>query len=269
MPSKALEVNIASSRVDVSISAKHKTLQEVMAKYQGIMKGLNTFLEELAHPYRNWRFIVKEARGYALNYFHLLKSHPKGPEAARIYIDVFMEALENSSDEQVKTDAADNLLLYLQAVVRESGDRFPDFMTLLDYSFGLVHDCNESDFILFVKSYYQINKVARTIMKTAPAGSDYKALNRLLEKYLEQVYIYWLRKEEPLKWFRQESGLGSSVPRGVRKIFAAITHDRLRQYQDDLATIGRLDDQGSEMLLKKLLEFPGFNEIADIYRTYH
>ena len=267
MPSKALEVNLASSRVDVSVSTKHKTLQEVMAKYQGIMKGLNSFLEELAHPYRNWQYIVKEARGYALNYFHLLKSHPKGPEASTIYIDVFMEALEQASDEQVKTDAADNLLLYLQTIIRESGDRFSYFKEPLDYGFGLIHGLNESDFVLFVKSYYQINKAARTIMRTAPAGSDFKVLNQLLKKYLRQVYSYWLTKDEPLKWFCQESGLGSDVPEEVRKIFSLITHDRLRQYRGDLAAIARLDSQDSGKLLKKLIEFPGFNEIVDIYRT--
>ncbi|MEE4354343.1 MAG: PEP/pyruvate-binding domain-containing protein [Desulfatiglans sp.] len=267
MPSKALEVNLASSRVDVSVSKKHRILQEVMAKYQGIMKGLNTFLEELAHPYRNWSFIVKEARGYALNYFHLLKAHQKGPEASRIYIDVFAEALEQASGEQVKTDAADNLLLYLRTIITESGDRFPDFKVSLDYGFDLIHGLDESHFLLFVKSYYQINKVARTILKAAPINIDYRALNRLLEKYLRHVYTYWLNKEEPLEWFCQESGLGSDVSDEVRAIFALITHDRLTHYQGVLTDVAHRDRQDSETLLRKLMEFPGFNEIVDVYRT--
>ena len=74
--SKALEVNIADYHVDVTVDAKYSILQDVMSKYFGIMEAFNTFLKELSHPYRSWQFIVKEARAYALDYFHLLKNHP-------------------------------------------------------------------------------------------------------------------------------------------------------------------------------------------------
>ena len=73
LKSKALEVNLADYHVDVTIDAKYAILQEVMSKYYGLMEGLNTFLKELSHPYKNWRFIVTEARKYSLEYFHLLK----------------------------------------------------------------------------------------------------------------------------------------------------------------------------------------------------
>ncbi|MBW1815515.1 MAG: hypothetical protein JRJ39_18395 [Deltaproteobacteria bacterium] len=60
--SKALEVNLASYKVDVSIDAKYAILQDIMARYFGLLDRLNTFLKELSHPYRNWAFIVKENR---------------------------------------------------------------------------------------------------------------------------------------------------------------------------------------------------------------
>ena len=50
MPSKALEVNLACSRVDVTIREEYRVLQEVMARYPGVMEGLETFLKELCHP---------------------------------------------------------------------------------------------------------------------------------------------------------------------------------------------------------------------------
>ena len=81
--SKALEVNLADYHVDVAVDPKYVVLQEVMSKYYGLMEGLNTFLGELSHPYRNWRFIVAEARKYSLDYFHLFRRHPHGPDAAR------------------------------------------------------------------------------------------------------------------------------------------------------------------------------------------
>ena len=80
--SKALEVNIADYHVDVAIDKKYSVLQGVMSKYYGLTEGLNTFLQELSHPYKNWQFIIQEARGYSLNYYHLIKNHPDGPDAA-------------------------------------------------------------------------------------------------------------------------------------------------------------------------------------------
>jgi pyruvate,orthophosphate dikinase len=69
MKSKALEINLESYRIDVSVEDKYAILQEVMSKYYGLREGLNTFLKELSHPYKNWEFIVQEARNYSLNYF--------------------------------------------------------------------------------------------------------------------------------------------------------------------------------------------------------
>ena len=64
--SKALEVNIADYHVDVEIDPKYAVLQEIMSAYYGLREGLATFLKELSHPYKNWQFIVREARTYAL-----------------------------------------------------------------------------------------------------------------------------------------------------------------------------------------------------------
>ena len=45
--SKALQANIEEFSVDVQIDPKYRPIQEVMAKYDGLQKPLNTFLEEL------------------------------------------------------------------------------------------------------------------------------------------------------------------------------------------------------------------------------
>ncbi|MEE8481702.1 MAG: hypothetical protein V3T59_10730, partial [Desulfobacterales bacterium] len=96
--SQALEINLASYHIEVDIDAKYSILQEVMSKYYGLMEGLNIFLKELSHPYKNWQFIVIEARFYSLDYFHLLKNHPNGPDAADLFVNIFSEAIELSND---------------------------------------------------------------------------------------------------------------------------------------------------------------------------
>ncbi|MDP3282798.1 MAG: hypothetical protein Q8M56_00005, partial [Desulfobacterales bacterium] len=119
--SKALEVNLASYYVDVAVDSKYSVLEEVFSRYQGLLDGLSTFLKELSHPYKNWQFIVKEARSYSLDYFHLIYNHPKGPRGAEIFIDIFISAVESSAERQIKADAVDNLILFLQKIIKESG----------------------------------------------------------------------------------------------------------------------------------------------------
>lgn len=265
-PSKALEVNIECSRVDVTISDKYKVLQDVMSKYYGVMEGLNTFLLELCHPFRNWQFIVREARGYALDYFHLLKTHPKGPEAAKLYLDIFLDAVGASPDMDVKSNAADNLLLFIQKIIKDSGKESPRFLTVLDYGFDSIGNLENEDFFLFVKSFYQINKLAKDFQGKVVSGNGFKSINSLLVKYLHDTYVYWAGKEDPLYWFHEEIGQSVSRSKVFKGIFHPISHDQLRAYEEELESIIKEDKQDPEAFLARLILLPGYRQIADTYR---
>ena len=149
MSSKALEANIAESRVDVTVDPKYDVLKKVMEKYYGIKNGLQTFIIELCHPYKNWEFIVQETRSYSLNYFHVLKTHPDGPEAAGLYINTFFEAIDFSVNEDVRADAADNLLLFVQRIIKDAGADLPQFLSVLDHTFEKIRDCPHETTFLF------------------------------------------------------------------------------------------------------------------------
>ena len=162
--SKALEANIADYHVDVSIDSKYDALQEAMSKYYGIMEGLNTFLKELSHPYKNWQFIVNEARGYSLDYFHLLKTHPRGDEAATLLIGIFKDAIQAECSPSTKMDAVDNLLLYLQKLIKESKETQEPFAPVVMAAFRDIRKYDYDTFFLFVKSFYQLKRLAEVFM---------------------------------------------------------------------------------------------------------
>ena len=266
MPSKALEINLAISQVDVTISDRYKVLQEVMSRYQGIMEGLNTFLEELCHPYRNWNFIVREARGYALDYFHLLKTHPKGPEAAKIYLDIFLEAIDTSQELDLKADAVDNLLLYVQKIINDSGEEVPRFLNIFNYVFDRIEGYENENFFLFVKSYYQINKLAERFMERVPTGTNFKSINSLLIKYLNNAYSYWLGEEDSLTRFGRKVGSRLVQSEEIKEIFHPLSHVELKRYKKELESAVRDNEKDSETLLHKLTPLPGYNQIVDIYK---
>ena len=264
--SKALEVNIADYHVDVTIDEKYSILQEVMSKYYGIMEGLNTFLKELSHPYKNWQFIVQEARGYSLDYFHLLRNHSKGPDAARLFIEIYTSAIESKSDMAVRADAVDNFLLFIQKVIKESGAAFKRFKPVIDDSFDRIRNYQDEDFFLFVKSYYQINKLAETLFDCSDGiEEDYKAANLLLLKFYERSYTYWLSERDPGSWFEKEADKINNL-RHFDTFFQNISHEQIKQYKTELEGLAQSEDMASEDVLKRLLMLPGYNQFVETYR---
>jgi pyruvate, orthophosphate dikinase len=264
--SKALEVNIASYYVDVTIDEKYSVLQEVMSKYYGIMEGFNAFLKELSHPYKNWQFIVQEARVYSLDYFHLLKNHPKGPEAAGLFVDIFTQAINTKIGSEVRDGAADNILLFIQKVIKESEADFKRFKPIIDDAFDRIRNYEGDDFFLFVKSFYQIRKLAQALLNySTEMNEDCESINQLLIKYCDCIYGYWLSESDPWAWFEGEADR-IDRPENLKKVFENISHDKINRYKAELEKITASGGITSEMVLKKLADLPDYNQFLETYR---
>ncbi|MFC1829957.1 pyruvate, phosphate dikinase, partial [Thermodesulfobacteriota bacterium] len=264
--SKALEVNIAEYHVDVAIDEKYSVLQEVMSQYFGLMEGLNTFLKELSHPYRNWQFILKEARGYALDYFQLLKNHPKGPAATNLLVDVFFGAFETSNNRDVRADAVDNLMLFLQKIIKDSGEEFQRFLPVVNDAFDRIRNYADDEFFLFVKSFYQIKKLAEGLLNgPAEITAGYEAANLLLLKYYRHTYNYWLSEKDPGVWFEEETD-ETGISEKLDEFFRAISHQQIQAFKDRSNAITQSGTIESLDTLNQLVEFPGYNQIVEIYR---
>jgi len=264
MPSKALEVNIATSRVQVTVDQKYEILKKVMEKYYGIRDALQTFLEELCHPYKNWEFIVQEARSYALNYFHILKTHPDGPEAAGLYVDIFFQAIDSSVNEDVRVNATDNLLLFIQRIIKDAGTDLPRFLQVLDRTFDQIRSYPDETFFLFIKSFYQLNKIGKSYSQAVSPESDFGAINRLLTRYHLSTCDYWLTKGDPLAEFEKETGM-PALEKRLAELFRPISHKQLKKYQKELIQIAEVSGDGTKQSLDQLVEFPGYNQMVSVY----
>ncbi len=269
--SKALEVNLASYHVEVEIDARYAVLQDVMAKYYGLMEGMNTFLKELSHPRRNLPFIVAEARGYALNYFYMLKSHPEGHRAAGLYVDIFLDAILSAVDPEVLKDAADNLLLFLQKVIKDAGsDQITRFMPVLNDAFRRIHDLDDDIFFLFVTSYYRMERIGEELIYyTSDLSLDLSEINRLLFKYFRRGYGYWAGVADPMAWFEQEV---ESVDNreALEEIFDSVSHRRISAFSVRLEGIAAAGPNGAAdrrlYQLSQLLTLPGYSHFVEAYR---
>ena len=259
--SKALEVNIASSHVVVSIDPRFFPLQEAMSRYYGLMDGVTVFLTELSHPYKNWRFIVQECRKYALDYFHIFQKHAKGPEAVSLIIDIFLDAC-NEGPQDVRADAVDNLLLFLQKTVKDSGADLPRFAPVLNAAFDRIQALPADHFEFFARSFYAINRLAELCLRALPP--PFNALNLLVLRYHQYSYAYWLSQDDPMAWFETEAETGH-LPI-FDGIFSDISHQKMTECKHRLDSLLATEPVESISLLENLLALPTFGQIVEIYK---
>jgi pyruvate,orthophosphate dikinase len=264
--SRALEVNLADYHVDVAVDPKYAVLQEVMSKYYGLMEGLNIFLGELSHPYRNWRFIVSEARKYSLDYFHLFRRHPRGPEAAGRMTEILIAAVTSAKTGDVKAAAVDSLLLYLQAIVRESRDELERFRPVLNDALVQMQQLPEDAFDCVVRSYHAPKRLAAALLKSSgAAGEGFGAINRMLVRYLQRTYDYWLSESDPeAACNREASEFGEAG--SCDFLFQAISHRRILEWQAALQACLDAADTDSALAAQRLLELPGFSHFVEAYQ---
>lgn len=266
MQSKALEVNLADYHVDVQIDPKYRVIQEIMERYYGLAEGLNTLLRELSHPYRNWQFIVNEARTYALDYFHVFKNHPKGDQGVQRFIEIFFNALQQHRTPEVHPEAVDNLLLYLQKVIKEAGPAVERFAPVIRSAFNTIRRLNDPSFFLFVKSYYSLKKHGEFLLRyPEETVGNLEPAYLLLRRYFAQTYTYWL-SEPDVKTRLEKELLEEDPPRDLSHLFNEVSHDRLRELARGLEA---LNDSGSGNFrerIQRLLTLPGFNQIVEVYR---
>ncbi|KPJ76162.1 MAG: pyruvate phosphate dikinase [Deltaproteobacteria bacterium SG8_13] len=269
MKSKALEVNLADYHVDVAVDEKYLILQDIMSRYYGLMDGFNTFLKELSHPYRNWSFIVAEARRYGLEYFHLLDNHPNGPQGARLFVDIFFEAIDSGRNLEVRAEAVDNLLLFLQKTIRDSKSGIDRFMPALNQAFDRIGGYEGETFFLFVKSFYQLNKLGEyTQARVAEISGGCEAINSLMLKYFRTAYAYWLCNKDPVQWFTEEAGLSLSEDHKARvsPLFEEISHQQINTLDRKLSRLADSGDLSSSTILTDCLKLVGYGRIVEAYR---
>ncbi len=253
MKSKALEVNLSDTNVDVVVDSKYDVFVEIVSPYVGILNRMNIFLTEVSHPYKNWEFIVSEARHLALHYFYLYKPHDQGQKALALFVDIFTTAFEADVTPAVKSSAADNLMLFLQHIVKESGDELPRFLSVIEQAVERIETYDENDFYEFVRSYYQPDKMAKSLLDSIEEDhSAFEALNRFLIKFYQFSFDYWLGQKDPLLWVESSVGAEALKP-PLNDIINAVSHKQLKTWQSELETITQNLDKSPKKATAQLI----------------
>ncbi|MCP3901430.1 MAG: pyruvate, phosphate dikinase [Desulfobacteraceae bacterium] len=267
MKSKALEVNLSDTKIDVSIDKKYKILQDIACDYLGVLNRMNSFLKELSHPYINFEFIVKETRHFSLHYFYLYKNHNEGDKALKLFIEIFFKAFEATSRQKIKFDAVANLMLLLQHVLKEPCENKIKFTQIVGKVIKQIHHMDEKKFYYFARCYYQPGSLVKLLINTCNGTiNNYKFVNLFLKTFYEFSLSYFLIKKDPLAWMNDDPDI-KNLDQKIEKIVMPVSHSHLNQLKTKLQEILKLNSIESKNLTEKLLELPGHMDLVNRFRS--
>ena len=266
MKSTALEINLSDTKTDIVIDPEYQVLLEIVSSYVGILNRMNIFLQELSHPYKNWEFIVNEARHFSLQNFHLYKGHADGDKALSLFVDIFLKAFESDSNLKIKTSAVDNLMLFLQHIVKDSKDELNRFLPVIEKAVLKIESFEGENFYFFVKSYYQPDKIAKNLLDHLENDAlIFKSISQLLIKFYESSFDYWLHQDDPVYWIGLSIDTDQLTP-GLKKILDNVSHAKIKLWQKNLEAITKKPDQNWGQTTRDLTKLVGFQEFVSQIR---
>ncbi|MEE4240759.1 MAG: phosphoenolpyruvate synthase, partial [Desulfopila sp.] len=94
--SDALRANLLETAGEVVIAADLLPLLDIVKKFKGIHSSLESLLYEICHPFRNWGLILPLFRSFVLRNSNHFVRHEQGPQAMRLFAEIFLEAIRDS-----------------------------------------------------------------------------------------------------------------------------------------------------------------------------
>jgi len=285
--SDALKANLQETAVrQVEIGASYGVLVEVVCDYRGICKNLHELLLEINHPFRNWLIILPRLRAYTLKHNSHYIRHPKGPKAFSRFIDIFLDAVNDSQalakskavtpqvmshDQSPKNAAAianlamESLLAYLEKFINALDQQeLKRYKAALNQCFNKLHKLDDHILTYMVQGYHPVKKIAAALLEISGADRKFKLepFCRLYTKLLRIDYNYWLGEEDPLPWFTKACGHDQD-DWNVGNIFAPVSHAAIAAHLAALPP--KVSNKGREELIR-ILELPTHIEIVRLYK---
>ncbi|MBF0380333.1 MAG: phosphoenolpyruvate synthase [Magnetococcales bacterium] len=258
--SDALRANLLETAVEpISIDSRHEPLRVAVANYAGILKNLDRLLRELNHPYRNWRLIMPELRGFVLKNCSRFTNSKNGPDCFLLFTDFFLGALvEVRAEADIRT-VLEGLTAYLEKQAQLlKGKQIADYAEAFDSIFLAISALPDSRLLLLSQTHHPLKRTVTLLIKKADkAGKSFplsaKIVQQLAVRSLNATYEYWLKQADP-EWY---SVLGTHP-------CDQISHKVLKEAKEELDQLSQ--EEASAATLDKLTKLPSFLDIIRHYR---
>ncbi|NNE10521.1 MAG: hypothetical protein HKN20_18315, partial [Gemmatimonadetes bacterium] len=217
----ALEINLQRTAAKVEIPEAQRVLLEITAKSVGIRKRTQALLEEVNHPYANWKEVLQDLRTYAMENLYYIDAHERGVEGLQVLVDIFFRIEKESEDQLDHFEAVRSLSRFVEKLVRESGDLLERNRPLIDATL------REIDYRIPRNDYGSLlsGSLRRLFQTMREAGGwDDETMRSLLVDALRITYDAWLRRTDPSEWI--DEGADEKTP-SLRRL----SHEAIREYR--------------------------------------
>lgn len=282
--SEALNKNMDLTNIEVVVPSLFEVLQEAVKGYAGKEKQARELLIEYHHKYLNWEYVIQETWRYAISNVRLYKAHPLNGIVVFLLAHILLEALKGSERTEVRNLAADHLLAFWMKMADELADElsqplpeglevrelglYPERIShchqgILRYYLVEIANLPEVPFEHVMRSYHQLKRLGRKLLKIWPNTDSFPELRTLLQRLYGETCRFWLEREDPCQWL-EEQFPGLRVQNQWRKACAPLSHETFRSTLDVLdEEIAPLDDHRSAV--QRLIELQDFQEIVKDY----
>ncbi|MBF0455779.1 MAG: phosphoenolpyruvate synthase [Magnetococcales bacterium] len=258
--SGALLANLRETAVaSVSIDPLHEPLREVVANYAGILKNLDRLLRELNHPFRNWKLILPELRGFVLKNCSRFARSKSGADCFLLFSGFFLKALQEVRTEADVRVVLEGLTAYMekQALLLKGGE-FPLYGSAFDAIFEILCRLDEPKLLLLSQTHHPLKRtVAHILTKTQKTNTPFPLSAQIVQtlaiRSLQATYHYWLNQSDP-EWY---TVLGTAP-------CDQIGHRALQQALAELEEVSR--QPASVETIQNLTTMPSFLDIIRDYR---
>lgn len=269
--SDALKANLLETAGQVVVNPRYYVMLDVVKEFKGLHSQLEKLLYEVCHPFRNWKLVLPQLRGFALKNINHYRNHANGPECFLLFSGMFLDAIrETQRDTALFSQAVAAKMVWLDKFVTGiSVEKLNEFAPELNAVIEKLNVLDKSDqeiMMQFVHGQHPVSRIAKrllTILNTSEDNFDFVPLAHLLRTVLTRGYIYWLQEDDPVLWF-----LGRcSIPAAdfhSSQLFETISHQLLNRH---LLFLKDLDiDMAARDSVLQMLELPDHIDIVKYYR---
>jgi pyruvate,orthophosphate dikinase len=269
--SKALEVNLRRTAVDVVIPAEHAVLLEITSEQYGVHESTRKLLREINHRYVGWEQTQKELHRRAMGDLARYLADERAADAIGVFFSLYAKVAEQAEPPSVRETALRQWFYYLEKVVSESGDVLPRLLPVVKRALSRLGAIFGEDPQLAAVSSPRLRHFAEKLLAQQLEDPGREVAERALEllaSSLRQVYAQWLARPDPVDWWREQANDAPASaqpgPSAHPERLAAISHVRLEHLLErvDRAVSG---PQPLLALAGKLLDLP---DNAQIERSY-
>jgi pyruvate,orthophosphate dikinase len=223
--SEALTKNLDLTNIRVIVPQSFHVLENAVKGYAGKEKQARELLLEYHHKYRNWHFVMQEAQRYAIGNMLLYRNSPLNGHVIYLLSNIFLHALRESEQFEIRSLAADYLLSYWlkltekmpEEIARPACDDICVAITdeyfqmnaschegILRYFFKQLAELPETPFEFLMRSFYPPKIIGLRLLKIWQDDCSFIELRGFLERFFRSTYEFWLKREDPCAWLEKQ-----------------------------------------------------------------